>query len=81
MLAFLGSLFWAASRKASAAVARCGAFVCLLLLPVGIYCDWQLPRLEDFRFGAFVQKFESVAPGTTVLIPINPGWLMALTKH
>jgi hypothetical protein len=80
-IAFLGSLLWVAARKASVSVARSGAFACLLLLPVGIYRDWQLPPLENFRFGAFVQKFESVAPGTTVLIPINPGWLMELTKH
>lgn len=81
MIAFLASLFWVAACKTGAAAMRCVALMCLLLLPVGIYRDWQVPPFEDFRFALFAQKFESVPAGTTVVIPINPGWLMGLTKH
>ena len=81
MLAFLASLFWTASCKTSPSVVRCIALALLLLLPIGIYCDWRLPPLEDFQFVKFVRKFDSVPPGTTVLITINPGWLMELTRH
>jgi hypothetical protein len=81
MLAFLASLFWAATRKASLSLVRSVALALLLLLPFGIYSDWRLTPLEDFRFSAFVSKFNSVPSGTRVVIPINPGWLMELTKH
>jgi hypothetical protein len=83
MLAFLASLVWVVTRKAKAStvVVRCFASVLLLLLPIGIYRDWRLPPLLDFRFSAFVRKLDIVPPGTRVVIPINPGWLMELTKH
>ena len=81
MLAFLASLLWVASRKASPWALRYFAAVLLLLLPVGIYQDWRYPPLENFRFVEFAQQFENVPVGTKFMIPINPGWLMELTKR
>ncbi len=81
MLAFLGSLFWVATRKASFSIARGCALALLFLLPIGIYSDWRLTPLENFQFAVFVKKFESALPGNRVAIPINPGWIMELIKH
>ena len=80
-LAFLSILIWISSRKASPRALRCLAAALLLCLPIGIYRDWRYQRLVDFSFPKFANKFEHVPPGTQVLIPINPGWLMELTKH
>jgi hypothetical protein len=79
-LAFLSILIWMSNRKASPRALRCFAVVLLLCLPIGIYRDWRYQRLVDFSFPKFAQKFERVPSGTQVLIPINPGWLMELTK-
>ncbi len=81
MLAFLASLFWVARHKASARAPRYFAVALLLLLPIGIYQDWRIPAFQDFRFQEFAKKFERVPSGTKVIIPINPNWLMELTKH
>jgi hypothetical protein len=81
MLAFLASLLWVASRKDSPGTLRYFAVALLLLLPVGIYQDWRITAFQDFRFQEFAKKFERVPSGTQVIIPINPNWLMELTKH
>lgn len=81
MLAFLASLFWIASLKPSARAFRYFAIALLLLLPVGIYRDWRYPPFENFRFAEFAKQFERVPSGTKFIIPINPEWLMELTKH
>jgi len=81
MLAFLGSLVWLAARKASPGALRCVAIALLLLLPIGIYQDWRYPPFENFQFEKFANRFERVPSGTKFIIPINPGWLMELTKH
>ena len=80
-LVFLSILIWLSTRKASPRLLRCLAVALLLALPIGIYQDWRYPRLVDFSFPKFANEFERVPPGTQVLIPINPGWLMELTKH
>ncbi|HXF13024.1 MAG TPA: hypothetical protein VN517_07715 [Terriglobales bacterium] len=81
MLAFLASVSFVAIRKKSPKVLRWFAVLLLALLPIGIYRDFRYPPFIDFEFKVFAQKLQRVAPGTKVLIPINPGWLMQLTKH
>lgn len=81
MLAFLSSLAFAATRKESAKHLRLIAVLILALLPIGVARDFRYPPFMDLEFQAFVERFETAAPGTRVIIPINPGWLMELTKH
>jgi hypothetical protein len=81
MLAFLATLIWVASRRAAPRVLRSFALTLLLLLPVGIYRDWRYPPFVDFRFDEFTKAFERVPSGSRFIIPINPGWLMELTKR
>jgi len=81
MLAFLGSLLWLVTHKlASPAVRHC-ALALFLFLPGGIVLDWRYPELYDPRFQQFAQQFQLAPPGTRIRIPVNPGWLMELTKH
>lgn len=84
MLAFLASLLWVASRAAYASPLRSlrgFAVVLLLLLPIGIYQDWRYPAFRNFNFQTYADQFEHAPSGTKVIIPINPGWLMELTKQ
>jgi hypothetical protein len=81
MLAFLATLIWVASRRAAPRILRSFALTLLLLLPVGIYRDWHYPPFVDFRFKEFAKAFERIPPGSRFIIPINPGWLMELTKR
>jgi hypothetical protein len=83
MLAFLASLVWMATRRASARAIRNFAAALLLLLPIGIYQDWTYPAFEDLDFSRHAAEFEQAPAGTNIVIPINPnsGWAMELTKH
>jgi len=53
----------------------------LLLLPIGIYQDWRYPPFQDLHFPVYAAQFEQAPAGTKIIIPINPGWSMELTKH
>jgi hypothetical protein len=81
MLAFLSSLVWLATRRNSARRLRFLGLALLLLLPIGIYRDWHYPPFINLRFQQFAQTFEKVPAGARVMIPINPGWWMELTKR
>jgi hypothetical protein len=81
MLAFLGCLTWAVNRSSSPVFIRYFATALLLLLPIGIYRDWSYPRFRDFHFQKFANEFEHASPGTRFVLPVNPDWLMELTKH
>ena len=83
MLAFLASLVWMATNKTSARALRKFAVAVLLLFPIGIYQDWNLPPFEDLYFYYYANQFERAPAGTKVLIPINPDpvWSMELTKR
>jgi len=81
MLAFLASLLWIATGKASARALRYIAMALLLLMPIGIYRDWHYPAFVDYHFQEYADKFEHAPPGTKMTIPINPGWSMKLTKR
>jgi len=81
MLAFLASLLWMASRRASPRALRSFAVVLLLLLPIGVYQDWNYPPFSDLDFSQYAAQFEQAPAGTKIVIPINPGWSMELTKH
>jgi len=81
MLAFLASLLWMASRRASPHLARYFAVALLLLLPIGIYQDWRYPPYVDYHFQQYAVQFEHAPAGTKVTIPINPRLSMELTKR
>ena len=83
MLAFLASLMWMATRKTSPRAIRNFAVALLLLLPIGVYQDWNHPPFNDLDFSYKAAEFEQAPPGTTVTFPINPNpvWNMELTKH
>jgi hypothetical protein len=81
MLAFLASLSWIATRKASHVAIRSLAIALLCLLPIGIYQDWSYQPFVDYHFQRYAQRFEHAPAGTKVSIPINPGWRMELTKR
>ena len=47
MLAFLASLLWMATRRASPRAIRSIALALLLLFPIGVYQDWNYPPFKD----------------------------------
>jgi hypothetical protein len=81
MLAFLSSLIWIARRKSSPTAPRNLALGLLLLLPIGIWQDWNYPRFVNHHFRRYAAEFERAPSGTEVTIPINPQWSMKLTKR
>jgi hypothetical protein len=83
MLAFLASLVWMATRRASPRLLRNFAVVLLLLFPIGVYQDWNYPPFNDLDFSYHAAEFEQAPAGTKIVIPINPsaGWAIELTKH
>jgi hypothetical protein len=83
MLAFLASLVWMATRRASPRALRKFAVALLLLFPIGVYQDWNYPPFDDLDFPRYAAQFEQAPAGTKIVIPINPnrGWNLELTKH
>ncbi|HKW18099.1 MAG TPA: hypothetical protein VJO35_11395 [Terriglobales bacterium] len=81
MLAFLAAVLFVAIQKKSPRALRCCAALLLALLPIGVCRDFRYPPFVDLKFRVFAQRFQNAAPGTKVIIPINPNWLMELTKH
>jgi hypothetical protein len=82
MLAFLATPVWMLTSPVSKSkVVRCSALVILLLLPVGVCRDFRYKAFKDSNFQAQVAEFERAAPGTVIIIPIDPGWDMKLVKH
>jgi hypothetical protein len=81
MIGFLASLIWMATSASPTKLARSSARAILLLVPIGVYRDWQLPKYKEFHFQSYAAQFEQAAPGTTMNIPLNPtGWRMTLVK-
>ena len=83
MLAFLASLVWMATRRTSHLALRSIAVALLLLLPIGVYRDWNYPPYKDLHFPSYAAEFEQAPSGTTVTIPVNPNsmWTLELTKR
>lgn len=85
MIAFLGSLVWMiGDSSAPSKIARYLAIGLMLLVPLGIYRDWQYKPFVDFKFSKHVEILEQSPPGTRVVIPINPiwtAWKMELVKR
>lgn len=57
------------------------AILILILAAIGERKDWKLPAFTDFQFRKYVALYQSLPPGYSVTIPINPpGWQMKLRK-
>ena len=80
MVAFLASLVWLALDPSVSRKIRYAGAVVLLLLPIGIYQDWYYPAFRNFHFPRYAAQFERAPSGTQFTIPINPDWMMQLTK-
>jgi hypothetical protein len=80
MLSFLAALIWMAFGASHRKI-RYFAMALLLLLPIGIYSDWSYPVFKDFNFKAYAAQFERAPSGTKFSIPVNPGFIMELTKR
>jgi hypothetical protein len=83
-LAFLGTLLWMLNSSSSKSrTPRYVAAAVLLLLPIGIFRDYQYWSFKDMRFQEFAAAFERAAPGTHFEAPINPGfdWTIEITKR
>ena len=84
ILAFYVSLLSLANGGSSvpAKTVRILAIGILLLVPFGLYRDWQYPKFADLHFQSYAAAFERAESGSTFTIPINPvGWEMKLQKH
>jgi hypothetical protein len=82
-ISFLVALAWIASCASK--IPRRIAGVLLLMLPLGIVRDWRYPDFADLHFKEYALRFEALAPGAKIEIPLNPvnaaHWTMELTKH
>src|SRR3954470_1078281 len=82
-ISFLVALAWIASCASK--IPRRVAGVLLLMLPLGIVRDWRYPDFADLHFKEYALRFEALAPGAKIEIPLNPvnaaHWTMELTKH
>jgi hypothetical protein len=80
MLSFLAALLWIAVDKSHRRLRYLGAAL-LILLPIGVYRDWSYPGYKDLDFRKYATKFENAPSGTRMSIPINPSFILDITKH
>lgn len=78
---WISTLVWLALNAKFRPFKYLAAALLLCLVVFGIPRDWQLPKYPDLQFPAYAQKLESAPKGSLVVIPINPGWHMYLTKR
>jgi len=81
MLAFLASLFWLIGYPRAPQNLRYLGLILLLLLPVGIFQDWQFPAFRDYQFQRYADQFDRARSGDKLTIPINPGLSMNIIKR
>jgi len=84
ILAFYAALFSLAfAGKAGAGrFFRYVAVAVLVVLPTGVWRDWNYPRYPDLHFAEYAREFERAKPGTSFTIPIVPiGWQMQIQKR
>lgn len=80
VLAYLFSILWCLAYARSR-VMRITAICLALVLVQGIFRDWRIPPLADSHFAEHAAAFERAAPGTHVIIPVNPDpWTMEVIK-
>jgi hypothetical protein len=70
-LAFLLATLWCA-MFARSRLFKWASVALLLILCTGIVQDWRLRPLVDLHFPQYAARFEAAAPGTRVIIPLNP---------
>jgi hypothetical protein len=81
MLAFVWSAIWCATYGRDRLFRVAGACI-LLLMPVGIYRDWNYRPYPDDHFQTSVQRMREAKAGERVVIPVQPvGWQMDLVKR
>jgi hypothetical protein len=52
------------------------------MFSVGVVRDWRYTPFVDAQFPSYVARFERLAPGQSLDIPITPpGWSMTLRKR
>jgi hypothetical protein len=81
MLAFLASAVWIMARSGIAVLrVAAGALIAATIL-VGVPGDWSYPPYTDLHLERYAEVLDRAAPGTRVVIPINPpGWTIELTR-
>lgn len=82
-LAFVGDVVWLAGRRGRAARWAAAAAVLLLvgMASTGIREDFRYPVVAAPDWGAEVQHFDRLAPGSSYTFRFRPpGWSMTLTK-
>jgi hypothetical protein len=47
----------------------------------GLLASWSYAPYTDFQPARYTQLLRQASPGTTIVVPINPGWQMRLTRH
>ena len=82
MLAFLAAAVWIMSRSGLLALRIAAGLLLAATLLVGIPGDWRYTPYTNFQPEYYAKVLERAAPGSRVVIPINPpGWDLVLIKR
>ena len=80
-LGFVACLVWLALDQRLHLIQRIPTMLALLLLAVVALASWRYPAAADLHWSQYAKAFQDAPSGTTISIPINPGWQVPLTKH
>jgi hypothetical protein len=81
MLAFLASAVWMMTKSRISVMRLAGGLLIAATLFVAIPGDWSYQPYADLHPERYADALDRAAPGTRVVIPINPpGWTIQLTR-
>lgn len=81
MLAFLASAVWIMCRSRIKLLRLAAGAVIVATILIGIPGDWSYPPYADFHPEQYAKILDRAAPGSRVVIPINPpGWDVELNR-
>jgi hypothetical protein len=81
ILAWYAALLWCAWCDARRSIRWASGLLLSAIVLLGVATNWVMPPFQDLDFDRHARRYEEAAPGTPVLVPINPpGWDLLLVK-
>ena len=80
-LGYVACLLWLALDRKLSLLARSIPIIAVLLLTVVSITSWRYPAFPDYHWSRYARALQDSPPGTTIAVPVNPGWIITLTKR
>lgn len=84
IIGWLATLVWLICQRKPLLLRGAALLLLVGVLLIGIPADWRYPSFLDLHFYRYAAQFNAMPSGSSIAIPINPGWAkwtLHLVKH